>query len=81
MRRFNGASNVQKQSRLLGYRPGEPGDDKVPCVVNKIGFADPHAEHNEYKLSVMREISYLENVNKEFKLKLRFNFMGIQVKF
>jgi hypothetical protein len=74
MRRLNGANNVQKQSRLLGYRPGEPGDDKVPCVVNRIGFADPHTEHNKYILSVMRAISFLENVNKEFKLTLWSNF-------
>jgi hypothetical protein len=79
MRRLYGASNLQKQSRLLGYRPGEPGDDRVPCVVNKIGFADPHTEHNQYKILVMKEISYLENVNKQFKLKLIFFSMSIQI--
>jgi hypothetical protein len=31
---------------LLGYRPGEPGDDKIPCVENVITSADPHTEHN-----------------------------------
>jgi len=51
MRRLFGATNVQKQSRLLGYRPGEPGDDRVPCVENSIGPADPHTKQNiNYRL-------------------------------
>jgi hypothetical protein len=51
MRLLYGAYSVQKQSRLLGYRPGEPGDDRVPCVVNSIGYADPHTK-NKNKLLV-----------------------------
>jgi hypothetical protein len=48
-------------------------------VVNKIGFADPHTEHSQYKILVMLEMANMENVNKEFKLKLIFSFMNIQV--
>jgi hypothetical protein len=54
----------------LGYLPGEPGDDRVPCVVNEIGFADPHTEHNQYKILVMKEISYLENITNSLNLNL-----------
>jgi hypothetical protein len=51
MRLLFGANSVQKQSRLLGYRPGDPGEDRVPCVVKKIGYPDPHTEHKKYILS------------------------------
>lgn len=51
MRLLFGAYSVQKQSRLFGYRPGDPGDDRVPCVLNEIGYADPHTKHKKYIIS------------------------------
>jgi hypothetical protein len=66
MRRLYGATNVQEQSRLLGYRPGEPGENRVPCVENSIMPADPHTGHNtNYRL----EGNFIFRTHKQLKFK------------
>jgi hypothetical protein len=58
---------------LLGYRPGEPGDDRVPCVENTIGTADPHTGQNiNYRLEGNFIFGTYEQLKFKKKLQLQW---------